>query len=100
MTKFSASLRFAELPAVAELLASLGSTGRLRIRNAAWSGEILVRRGQIIGASLDAERGRAALEGMAIGILDGELHFADEALVEDGEPLLDPAESAKILKRL
>ena len=37
---------------------------------------------------------------MAIGLLDGELNFADEALAEDGEPLLDPAESAKVLKRL
>lgn len=100
MTKLCTSLRFADLPAVAELLASAGSTGRLRITHGAWSGEILMRRGQIVRASLDAECGRAALEGMAIGLLDGEVNFADEALSEDGEPLLDPAESANVLKRL
>jgi hypothetical protein len=100
MTKLCISLRFADLPAVVELLASFGGTGRLRINHVAWSGEILVRRGQIVRASLGAECGRAAFEGMAIGLLDGELHFADEALAEDGEPLLDPAESAKVLKRL
>ena len=48
MTKLCTSLRFADLPAVAELLASVGSTGRLRINHGAWSGEILVRRGQIV----------------------------------------------------
>ena len=37
---------------------------------------------------------------MAIGFLDGELTFADEAMAEDDEPLLDPAERTRVLKRL
>ena len=63
MTQFGASLRFVEFAAVAELLANLGSTGRLRISHGAWVGEILVRRGQMISASLGAETGQASLEG-------------------------------------
>jgi hypothetical protein len=80
MTILCTSLLFADLPAVAELLASACSTGRLRINHGAWSGEILVRRGQIVRASLNGECGRAALEGMAIGFLDGELNFAAVAV--------------------
>lgn len=100
MTNLSTSLRFADLPAVAELIAGFGGTGRLRIKQGAWSGEMLVRRGQIVRASLNAECGRAALDGMAIGLLDGELSFAFETVAEDDEPLLDPAERARVLKRL
>ena len=55
MTELGTSLRFVELSAVAELLASLASTGRLRVVSGEWRGEIVLRRGQIVAASLGAQ---------------------------------------------
>jgi hypothetical protein len=100
MTQFGASLRFAELPAVAELLANLGSTGRLTLSSAESKGEILVRRGQIVGAFLGGETGKAALEAIALGFHDGELSFVDELVGEEGEPLVADDERAECMERL
>src|SRR5438445_11466944 len=100
MTQFGASLRFVDLAAVIELLASLASTGRLRVSHGAWTGEIVLRRGQIVAAHLGDETGRAALESIAIGILDGELSFVDEVVAEDVGVLLRPEHRAEYLQRL
>jgi hypothetical protein len=88
MTQLGASLRFVELPAVVELLASVCSTGRLRLASGDWAGEIVLRRGQIVGAALRNERGLAALEGIALGFTDGELKFADGPVAEGDDALL------------
>jgi hypothetical protein len=89
MTQFGTSLRFVELPAMAELLAKLGSTGRLRVTHGAWTGEIAVRRGQLVSASLGVDSGLAALESMAIGIHDGELSFVEAPVTEEHDILVD-----------
>src|SRR5207302_1014671 len=99
MTQFGASLRFVDLAAVIELLASLASTGRLRVSYGAWTGEIVLRRGQIVAAHLGDEIGRAALESIAVGILDGDLSFVDAAVAEDIEVLLNPDHRAEHLER-
>ncbi len=100
MTELGTSLRFVELSAVAELLASLASTGRLRLVSGEWRGEIVLRRGQIVAASLGDERGQAALESMAIGFVDGELNFRDGPVAEDGEALVSVEGQSRYLKRL
>jgi hypothetical protein len=98
MTQFEGSVRFA--PALALLLAELGSTGRLRVAAGAWSGDILFRDGQIVSASLGAERGRDALEGILVGLTDGEFAFIDEPVAAAGEPLLPRAKLAAHLQAL
>ena len=98
MTRFGASLRFAELSAVVQLLGELASTGRLRLIAGDWTGEVVVRRGVIVGASLADEHAFAALDGIAIGFVDGDLTFADGPVAEDATPLVD--DQSAYLKRL
>ena len=100
MTQFGGSLRFVELHAVAELLATLGSTGRLQVTHRQWDGEILLRRGQIVAARLGSETGRSALEGIAIGLLDGDLKFGDDAIGDDLEVLISAGERQAYLQGL
>src|SRR5262249_15284223 len=100
MTQFGGSLRFVQLPAVAQLLAELRCTGRLRMRRDDWTGEIVLREGQIVGASLGAERGRAALEAIALALPDGDFDFVDGPVNEDGLTLVAEPERAAYLDRL
>jgi hypothetical protein len=100
MRELVASLRFAGFPALAQLLADLGSTGRLRITEEAWSGEIVFRAGQMVSARLANESGRAAVEGISIGLSDGDVYFKHETLDVDCEPLVEPAEMRGYLMRL
>jgi hypothetical protein len=100
MTRLASSLRFAGLPALVQLLADLGSTGRLRIDADAWSGEIVFHAGQMVSARLANESGRAAVEGISIGLSDGAVYFEDEPLEDDPEPLVEPAEMRGYLMRL
>jgi hypothetical protein len=100
MRELVASLAFAGLPSLAQLLADLGSTGRMRITKEAWSGEIVFRRGQMVSARLANESGRAAVEGISIGLSDGDVSFEHESLEVDSEPLVEPAEMTGYLMRL
>jgi hypothetical protein len=100
MTQFGGSFRFVQLAAVAELLAELRSTGRLCVAHAEWTGEIVVRGGQIVGARLGAEHGRAALEAIAVALPDAEFNFTDEPVDSASELLVSAAERAAYLERL
>jgi hypothetical protein len=93
MDQLKGSLRFIPLPAVTQFIAGVGSTGRLKITQGAWSGEIALRNGQIVGAQLGAEHGRAALEGMVLALTEAEFAFLD-GVVESTEPLLSRDELA------
>lgn len=97
MTQFGGSLRFVQLPAVTQLLAELGSTGRLCVSHAEWTGEIFMRVGQIADARLGAEHGRAALEAIALALPDGEFSFVDEPVpaAEHASPALVPADERR-----
>src|SRR6266851_2233530 len=100
MTQFGGSFRFVQLPAVTQLLADLRSTGRLCVAHQEWTGEIVVREGQIVGARLGAEHGRAALEAIAAALPDAEFSFTDEPVSETSEVLIPPAERAAYMERL
>lgn len=101
MTQFGASFQFVELPAVAEFLASVGATGRLRMSWGAWVGEIVLRRGQMVATSMGDERGLRALESMAVGFLDGEFSFVHGPVAEHEPPLiLAPQLAQEYLRRL
>src|SRR5713101_760984 len=100
MTQFGGSFRFVQLPAIAQLLAELGSTGRVCVSQAEWTGEIVVRYGQFVGARLGAEHGRAALEGIAVALPDAEFRFTDEPVAEASDALVTAAERTAYLDRL
>jgi Domain of unknown function (DUF4388) len=99
MTQLGGSFRFVQLPAVTQLLAELGSTGRLCVTHAGWTGEIVVHEGKIVEARLGAEDGRAALEGIAVALSDGEFSFVDEP-VSSSEALVTADERGAYLDRL
>jgi hypothetical protein len=100
MTQLATSLRFVDLPDVVGLLASVGCTGRLQLTQDQWTGNLIFCAGEIVGASLGAETGQAALEGIAIGILDGDLTYVDEPVSEDLEPLVSSDQRAQYLSDL
>jgi prepilin-type processing-associated H-X9-DG protein len=86
MDQLTGSLRFIPLTAVTQFVIGLGSTGRLKISQAGWSGEIWLHDGEIVGAQLGAERGRPALEGMVLGLTEANFAFVDGS-VDGVEPL-------------
>src|SRR5579859_197732 len=117
MTQLTTSLRFADLPDVVALLASVGCTGRLQLTQDQWTGNLVFRGGQIVAASLGTgnlvfrgglvvatspgtETGQAALEGIAIGILEGDLTYVDAHVSDDIEPLLSQDQSSQRLDEL
>jgi hypothetical protein len=100
MVQLRGTLSVFPLPAVLHLLHELGATGGLRISQAAWEGEIVLHGGQIVGAHLGQEHGRAALEGMVLALVDGEFVFADAVVHSAGEPLLAPGQVTDDLARL
>jgi hypothetical protein len=100
MTQFGGSLRFVQISAVAELLAGLGATGRLYLKQGDWTGDLVLREGLIIGASLGTERGRAAFESIVLGLTCAEFSFVDEPVGADGKPLVDEAERSAYMNAL
>jgi len=88
MDQLKGSLRFVSLPAVTQFIVGLGTTGRLKLSQGAWSGEITLRDGQIVGAQLGSERGRAALESMVLVLSDAEFAFLDGVVDADAEPIV------------
>src|ERR671933_1860769 len=88
MDQLKGSLRFIALPALAQFLVGLGSTGRLHLTQGSWAGEIAFRNGQLVAARLGSEQGRTALDGMVLGLQDAEFVFVDEPVEHAGEPLL------------
>src|SRR5579859_4252978 len=101
MTQLTTSLRFADLPDVVALLTSVGCTGRLQLTQDQWTGNLVFRGGQIVAAtSPGTETGQAALEGIAIGILEGDLTYVDAHVSDDIEPLLSQDQSSQRLDEL
>ncbi|MBV8719430.1 MAG: DUF4388 domain-containing protein [Chloroflexi bacterium] len=100
MDQLKGSLRFIPLPAVTQFIAGLGSTGRLKIGQGTWSGEIALREGWVIAAQLGAERGRAALEGMMLALTEADFAFVDGPVEAAEEPLLSRDEPATYLAGL
>src|SRR5262252_2722752 len=89
MDQLKGSIRFIPLPAVTRFVASLGSTGRLRLSQGAWSGDITLRNGEVVAARLGAfDTGRVALDGLVLGLVDAEFAFADEPVDASLEPLM------------
>jgi hypothetical protein len=94
MDQLKGSLRFIPLPAVTQFIAGLGSTGRLQLSQGAWSGEIALDNGQVVGAQLGAERGRPALDGLVLALTEAEFAFVDGLAEPAAEPLLSRDELA------
>ena len=94
MDQLKGSLRFIPLPAVTQFIAGLGSTGRLQVTQGAWSGEITLGTGQVVGAQLGAERGRPALDGLVLALTEAEFAFVDGPSAPEAEPLLSREELA------
>ena len=100
MDQLKGSLRFIALPALAQFLVGLGSTGRLHLTQGSWAGEIAFRNGQLVAARLGSEQGRTALDGMVLGLQDAEFVFVDEPVEHAGEPLLVGEELATCISDL
>ena len=100
MDQLKGSLRFIPLPAVTQFIAGLGSTGRLQVSLGAWSGEIALGNGQVVGAQLGAERGRPALDGMVLALTEADFAFVDGPAEVAGEPLLSREELASYMAGL
>jgi len=100
MTQLKGSLQFAQLPAVAKLMAELQCTGLLRLIRQDWVGEIQVQRGRIVGARLGSEQGRAALDGIAIGLSRAHFSFDDEPVTIDGDAPLEEGSDVAYLEQL
>ncbi|MGH2370326.1 MAG: DUF4388 domain-containing protein, partial [Chloroflexota bacterium] len=76
----SGSVEAIGLPAIARFLADLHKTGTLRVTYDRWSGEVAFGQGEVVAAAFGRERGRAALDAIALGLRVGEFAFID------GEP--------------
>src|SRR5215471_8532273 len=100
MDQLKGSLRFIPLPAVTQFIAGLGSTGRLKIAQGAWSGEIALRDGQLASAQLGAERGRPALEGMVLALAEADFAFVDGPVEAAEDALLSRDELASYMAGL
>jgi hypothetical protein len=100
MDQLKGSLRFVSLPAVTQFIVGLGTTGRLKLTQGAWSAELTLRDGQIIGAQLGTERGRAALEGMVLLLSEAEFVFLDGVVDGDAEPIIGRDELGGFLAAL
>jgi hypothetical protein len=100
MTEFGGCFRFVQLSVVTQILADLACTGRLHITQDDWTGDLVLRGGQIVAASLEAERGRSALESIAIGMTQADFSFVDEPVSVDDEPLIDEAERMAYMNAL
>jgi Domain of unknown function (DUF4388) len=83
----SGSVSSLGLPALLRLVARSGRTGRLRIWQDRWAGEVGVASGRVVRAAIGTESGRAALEVMALAL--PEAHFAFQAGSDPGAPNLD-----------
>jgi hypothetical protein len=75
MIGLSGSLRVAGFRPLAGFLAGLGTRGTLRITADRWVAEVSFEPGSVTGATLGAETGLAALEGIALGMREGEFTF-------------------------
>jgi uncharacterized protein DUF4388 len=100
MDQLKGSLRFIPLPAVTQFIAGLGNTGRLKLAQGAWSGEIALRDGQIVSAQLGADRGRAALEGMLLALAEADFAFVDGPVEATEEPVVGRDELASVMAGL
>ena len=100
MTQLATSLRFVDLPPVIQLVANFASTGRLKIGHDYWTGTILFRSGQIVAASLGTETGLMALDGIVIGLLEGDITYVDERISDDSDVLLSADRRATYLAEL
>ena len=99
MPQMQGSLAGVGLPALVRFLSGLQSTGRLSVQQHLWSGEVWLDRGQIVAAVVGADRGRPALEALALVCPDGRFTFDEAPLPAtrdvDGptEPLLADLEA-------
>jgi hypothetical protein len=101
MDQLTGSLRFIPLSAVTQFVAGLSSTGRLKLSQGAWSGDITLRHGEVVAARLGSyETGRTALDGMLLGLTEADFAFADEPVDTSLEPLMPRAELEGYLARL
>ena len=101
MDQLKGSLRYIPLPAVTQFVAGLGSTGRLKLSQATWSGDITLRDGDVVAARLGGyETGRIALDGMVLGLTEADFAFADEPVDASLEPLMARADLEGYMARL
>jgi hypothetical protein len=98
--RFATTLRFSRLSATVDLLAGAGGTGRLGLTHGVWRGEVLLQDGEIFDATLGAESGLAALDGLGLGFLDGRLTFAASEHRQSASPLLGGADQRAYLEQL
>src|SRR5919108_2809976 len=97
MAALEGSLEGMGLPALVRFLAGMKKTGRLQITHGGWGGELGLDDGRVVAATLGAERGPAALDGIALALARGRFRFDDGPSPEERNVALDPD---RVLARL
>lgn len=77
MSGLSGSLEAVGLRAIVGFLAGLGKSGTLRLAHDRWWGEVIIDRGEVVGAAFGAEQGLAALDAIALAFPVGTFNFVD-----------------------
>lgn len=77
MSGLSGSLAAVGLRAIVGFLAGLGKSGTLRLSHDRWWGEVILDRGEVVGAAFGAEQGLAALDAIALAFPVGTFNFVD-----------------------
>jgi signal peptidase I len=77
MAELSGTSSSIQLAPLVRFLCGLGKSGDLLLSRNHWLGQLSFERGQLIAAEVDAERGAAALEFMAVALQGGDFEFSE-----------------------
>jgi hypothetical protein len=79
MTQVADASTGTDLGVILLVLTRLGLTGRLRVSQDGWTGDVSLDQGEIVAAEFGTERGWPALEAILLVLLDGQCTFSQEA---------------------
>jgi hypothetical protein len=85
MTELSIATSDRDLSVIVRVLAGLRLTGRLRVVQDAWAGEIGFDQGRVVSAAFGPERGLLALEAILLALADGRCAFDEGASTPSGD---------------
>jgi hypothetical protein len=91
------SLNDVGLPSVVQALSQLGVSGRLRVADQSFVGEIMLERGHPVAASLGDERGIRALGAMLLRLSGGQWTFSETSRCEAPQFNFAPGELSTYL---